>query len=71
MLRMAGDIRGRPVLDVGTGTGRAAILLAKAGGEVTGVDASEQMLAVARDRARAAGRDDHLHPSRRAHARVR
>lgn len=56
VLRMAGDIRGRSVLDVGTGTGRAAILLAKAGGAVTGVDASEQMLAVARDRARAAGR---------------
>ena len=46
------------------------LLLARAGAEVTGVDASEQMLAVARDRARAAGRDDHLHSSRRARARV-
>jgi SAM-dependent methyltransferase len=56
VLRMAGDISGRPVLDVGTGTGRAALLLARAGAEVTAVDASEQMLAVARERARAAGR---------------
>jgi SAM-dependent methyltransferase len=56
ILQMAGDITGRPVLDVGTGTGRAALLLAKAGAEVTGVDASEQMLAIARERAQAVGR---------------
>jgi 2-polyprenyl-3-methyl-5-hydroxy-6-metoxy-1,4-benzoquinol methylase len=56
LIRMAGDIRGRLVLDVGTGTGRAALLLAQSGAEVTGVDASEPMLAVARERARAAGR---------------
>jgi ubiquinone/menaquinone biosynthesis C-methylase UbiE len=53
---MAGEVRGRPVLDVGTGTGRAALLLARAGAEVTGVDASDEMLAVARERARSAGR---------------
>jgi ubiquinone/menaquinone biosynthesis C-methylase UbiE len=46
-----GRIHGRRVLDVGTGTGRAAILLARGGAQVTAVDASEQMLAVARDRA--------------------
>lgn len=46
-----GNIKGRSVLDVGTGTGRAALLLAEAGGQVTGVDASEEMLAVARQRA--------------------
>jgi SAM-dependent methyltransferase len=56
ILQMAGDVGRRPVLDVGTGTGRAALLLAKAGAEVTGVDASEQMLAIARERARGAGR---------------
>jgi ubiquinone/menaquinone biosynthesis C-methylase UbiE len=44
---------GRRLLDVGTGTGRAAIALAQAGAAVVGVDASEQMLEVAR--ARAAG----------------
>jgi 2-polyprenyl-3-methyl-5-hydroxy-6-metoxy-1,4-benzoquinol methylase len=54
LLELAGDVRGRPVLDVGTGTGRAALLLAKAGAIATGVDASEQMLSVARQRAAAA-----------------
>jgi SAM-dependent methyltransferase len=44
-------IRGRHILDVGTGTGRAAIVLAKHGGVVTGVDASEEMLSVGRRRA--------------------
>lgn len=49
---------GRPclgvhVLDVGTGTGRAAIGIARAGATVTGVDASAEMLDVARARAAA------------------
>jgi 2-polyprenyl-3-methyl-5-hydroxy-6-metoxy-1,4-benzoquinol methylase len=47
-----GDIQDRLVLDVGTGTGRAALLLARRGARVTGLDASEAMLAVARQRAR-------------------
>lgn len=46
-----GDVRDRRVLDVGAGTGRAALLLARAGAVVTALDASEQMLAVARRRA--------------------
>ena len=49
--RFIGSIEHRSVLDVGTGTGRAALLLARRGAQVTGVDASEQMLAVARQRA--------------------
>lgn len=44
-------VRARTVLDVGTGTGRAAIALARRGAEVTGVDASAEMLAVAQRRA--------------------
>jgi SAM-dependent methyltransferase len=44
-------IAGRRILDVGTGTGRAAIALALNGAAVTGVDASEEMLTVARRRA--------------------
>ncbi len=44
-------VEGRTVLDVGTGTGRAAIALARRGAIVTGVDASNEMLAVARVRA--------------------
>jgi ubiquinone/menaquinone biosynthesis C-methylase UbiE len=53
LLEMAGDLRGTTVLDVGTGTGRGAFLLAGAGADVTGIDASEQMLSVARQRAAA------------------
>jgi ubiquinone/menaquinone biosynthesis C-methylase UbiE len=46
-----GRIQDRHILDVGTGTGRAALLLARGGARVTGVDASEAMLAIARQRA--------------------
>lgn len=52
-----GDVRGRSVLDVGTGTGRAALALASRGAIVRGLDASAEMLAVARRRADAAGLD--------------
>lgn len=45
-------VAGRTVLDVGTGTGRAAIALAVRGASVTGVDASPEMLAVAERRAK-------------------
>ena len=50
-------VSGRTVLDVGTGTGRAAIALAGRGARVTGVDPSPEMLAVASKRAREAGAD--------------
>lgn len=43
------------LLDVGCGTGRHAIELAKAGVEVTGIDISPAMLAVAREKAAEAG----------------
>jgi 2-polyprenyl-3-methyl-5-hydroxy-6-metoxy-1,4-benzoquinol methylase len=46
-----GEVSHRRVLDVGSGTGRAALLLARAGANVTALDASEPMLAVARQRA--------------------
>ena len=45
----------KTVLDVGTGTGRAALALAKRGARVTGLDASAEMLSFARRRASAAG----------------
>jgi ubiquinone/menaquinone biosynthesis C-methylase UbiE len=45
-------LEGRRILDVGTGTGRAAIALAKRGAIVTGVDASAEMLEVAARRAK-------------------
>jgi ubiquinone/menaquinone biosynthesis C-methylase UbiE len=50
-----GPLAGRTILDVGTGTGRAAIGLARRGARVTGVDASAEMLRVARARAAEAG----------------
>ena len=50
-----GRIHQREILDVGTGTGRAARLLASGGARVTAVDASEAMLAIARERAAAEG----------------
>lgn len=56
LLSFVGPIGGRRVLDVGTGTGRAALLLASRDAIVTGVDTSEQMLEVARQRAAAEGR---------------
>ncbi len=55
LVTMVGDGKGRDILDVGTGTGRAAFILARAGANVTGVDASEQMLATARERAEQQG----------------
>jgi SAM-dependent methyltransferase len=44
-------LAGMTVLDVGTGTGRGALLLARRGAVVSGVDASVQMLDLARQRA--------------------
>lgn len=51
LANLIGTIRNRVILDVGTGTGRAALLLARGGANVTAVDASSEMLAVARRRA--------------------
>jgi ubiquinone/menaquinone biosynthesis C-methylase UbiE len=51
LANMVGRIQDRSILDVGTGAGRAAILMARGGARVTAVDASEQMLEVARQRA--------------------
>jgi ubiquinone/menaquinone biosynthesis C-methylase UbiE len=51
LANMVGRIQDRRILDVGTGTGRVALLLAHGAAKVTAVDASEQMLAIARKRA--------------------
>jgi SAM-dependent methyltransferase len=51
LVQFLGDVTSTRILDVGTGTGRAAIALARRGARVTGVDASREMLAVARRRA--------------------
>jgi len=54
LVRFLGDVSSRSVLDVGTGTGRAALALASRGAVVTGLDASSEMLKVATERAAAA-----------------
>jgi ubiquinone/menaquinone biosynthesis C-methylase UbiE len=51
LANMVGRIKDRQMLDVGTGTGRAALILAAGGAKVTAVDASEEMLAIGRQRA--------------------
>jgi len=51
LANMVGRIQDRRILDVATGTGRAALLMARGGADVTAVDASEEMLRVARRRA--------------------
>jgi ubiquinone/menaquinone biosynthesis C-methylase UbiE len=55
LLEYAGQVRGRAVLDVGTGTGRAALILAREGATVTAIDASDAMLEIARQHAEAEG----------------
>jgi ubiquinone/menaquinone biosynthesis C-methylase UbiE len=52
LTNMVGRIKDRAILDVATGTGRAALLFARGGAKVTGVDASEEMLAIARQQAK-------------------
>ena len=53
LANMVGRIQEREILDVGTGTGRVALLLAHGAARVTAIDASEEMLAIARRRAEA------------------
>lgn len=57
IVRRVGVGRGEDVLDVACGTGNATIPAAKAGGRVTGLDLTPEMLASGRGRAEAAGVD--------------
>ena len=50
-----GDVRGKRVLDIGCGSGRYSVELARRGAEVIGVDFSQPMLVLARQAAQAAG----------------
>ena len=50
-----GDVNGKKILDVGCGSGLYAIYLAKAGADVTGIDFSSNMIALAENNARAEG----------------
>jgi SAM-dependent methyltransferase len=53
-LELARDASG-PVLDVGAGTGRVALVLAADGADVTALDSDAELLAALRERAREAG----------------
>ncbi len=55
VIEMAAPTAGDRVLDVACGTGNAALLAAARGADVVGVDSSERLIDVARQRAREAG----------------
>lgn len=57
VLELAGNLSGRTVLDVGCGDGDLALVLAKRGGDVTGIDSSAAMIDAARERIRHHGVD--------------
>ena len=50
MLRLAGDVAGRRILDAGCGSGPLAAVLRDAGADVTGLDVSAVMVDLARER---------------------
>ncbi|MFM9370627.1 class I SAM-dependent methyltransferase [Streptomyces sp. Da 82-17] len=50
MLALAGDVTGRRILDAGCGSGPLTAALRERGADVTGIDASAGMLALARKR---------------------
>lgn len=54
-IKEIGPLKGRHILDLCTGTGDMAILAAKGGGKVVGVDFCEEMLAIGREKAGKAG----------------
>ena len=58
MLRLAGDVAGRRILDAGCGSGPLAAALRDAGADVTGLDVSAAMVDLARQRL---GEDADLH----------
>ena len=53
-IKMAGNAKGKKVLDVGCGTGRCSLLLARKGGVISGIDISAAMLKIARKKAQQA-----------------
>ncbi len=53
--RVAGDLRGKRVLDVGAGTGENSLVLAALGANVTAIDISPKSLEVLRQRAELSG----------------
>jgi SAM-dependent methyltransferase len=58
LVERAAPAAGERVVDVGCGTGNAALLAAERGAHVTGVDPAERLLEVAREEASARGLDN-------------
>jgi 2-polyprenyl-3-methyl-5-hydroxy-6-metoxy-1,4-benzoquinol methylase len=56
--RLLGDLRGKTILDVGCGEGEDAMILAKLGATVTGLDVSPGAIALAQQRAALNGVSD-------------
>jgi len=59
LVKFANVLSGEAVLDVGTGTGVVAITAARAGAQVSALDLTPELLAVARDNAKIA-RQEHI-----------
>jgi ubiquinone/menaquinone biosynthesis C-methylase UbiE len=51
VLELMGDVLGKKVLDVGCGTGFYSLWLSEKGAEVTGIDSSEEMIKIAKEKA--------------------
>jgi ubiquinone/menaquinone biosynthesis C-methylase UbiE len=60
MLAEIGDVTGKQVLDLGTGSGFLAALLAARGASVAAVDVSDESLALCRERARVSGLSERI-----------
>jgi SAM-dependent methyltransferase len=56
VISLAGEVRGRQVLDIGCGPGRHAKRLLAKGAHVTGIDISEEMINIAREHCGGRGR---------------
>lgn len=61
ILRIAGDVHGKKVLDIGCGDGVLSYLFAKAGAHVTGIDNEEYGLKFARENLDRASKNEKLH----------
>lgn len=62
MYALVGDVRGRRVLDLGCGTGADSVLLAARGADVSAVDISPDLLALASERASLDGQAERIVP---------
>jgi len=52
ILGVVGDVNGKTVLDLGCGDGKYSMVFAKSGAKVTGIDASEHQIRIAKDKNR-------------------